>query len=64
MYVICWKVCSASYLKASLKNGMVIGIDKKSQNVYKRDDFNFPIMNFPFISSNIPAAPAYGVYIS
>ena len=24
----------------------------------------FPIMNFQFICSNIPAAPAYGVYIS
>ena len=23
----------------------------------KRDDFNFPIVNFPFICSNIPAAP-------
>ena len=30
----------------------------------KRDDFNFPIVNFPFMCSNIPAAPAYGVYIS
>jgi hypothetical protein len=30
----------------------------------KRDDFNFPIVNFPFICSNILAAPAYGVYIS
>jgi hypothetical protein len=30
----------------------------------KRDDLNFPIVNFPFISNNIPAAPAYGVYIS
>ena len=30
----------------------------------KRDDFNFPIVNFPLISSNISAAPAYGVYIS
>jgi len=30
----------------------------------KRDDFNFPIVNFPFLCSNIPAAPAYGVYIS
>jgi hypothetical protein len=30
----------------------------------KRDDFNFVIVNFPFICSNIPAAPAYGVYIS
>ena len=30
----------------------------------KRDDFNFPIINFPFLSSNIPSAPSYGVYIS
>ena len=30
----------------------------------KRDDFNFPIVNIPFICSNIPSAPAYGVYIS
>jgi len=30
----------------------------------KRDDFNYPIVNFPFICSNITAAPAYGVYIS
>ena len=27
----------------------------------KRDDFNFPIVNIPFICSNFPAAPAYGV---
>jgi len=24
----------------------------------------FPIVNIPFICSNIPAAPAYGVHIS
>jgi len=30
----------------------------------RKNDFNFPIMNFPFICSNIPTAPAYGVYIS
>jgi hypothetical protein len=30
----------------------------------KKDDFNFHIVNFPLICSNIPAAPAYGVYIS
>jgi hypothetical protein len=29
-----------------------------------QDDFSFPIVNFPFISSNIPASPWYGVYIS
>ena len=29
-----------------------------------RDDFNFPIVNVPFICSSIPAAPAYVVYDS
>ena len=27
-------------------------------------DFNFYITNFPFLSSNIPSSPAYGVFIS
>ena len=53
---------SASYLDIHLE------IDSKGRlrtKFYdKRDDFNFPIVNFPFICSNIPAAPAYGVYIS
>ena len=30
----------------------------------KRDDFNFEIINFPYLTSNIPSGPAYGVYIS
>ena len=30
----------------------------------KRDAFGFHIVNFPFMSSNIPSAPAYGVYVS
>ena len=30
----------------------------------KRDAFGFRIVNFPFMSSNIPSAPAYGVYAS
>ena len=30
----------------------------------KRDDFNFNIVNSPFLSSNIPQSPAYGVYVS
>ena len=30
----------------------------------KRDHFNCPIVSFQFIFSNIPEAPAYGVYIS
>ena len=30
----------------------------------KRDAFGFHIVNFPFMSSNIPSVPAYGVYAS
>ena len=30
----------------------------------KRDAFGFHIVSFPFMSSNIPSAPAYGVYVS
>ena len=30
----------------------------------KRDDFNFHITNFLFLSSNIRSSPAYGVFIS
>ena len=38
---------------------------KYSTAVYdKRDNFNFRIVNFPYLNSNIPSGPAYGVYIS
>ena len=30
----------------------------------KREDFNFRIVNFPFMDSNIPTTPVYGVYVS
>ena len=30
----------------------------------KRDDFNFKIVKFPYLSSNIPPGRAYGIYIS
>ena len=29
----------------------------------KRDSSGFPIVNFPFLTSNIPSSPAYGVYV-
>jgi hypothetical protein len=36
-----------------------------STKIYdKRDDFNFKIINFPNMCSNISAYPAYGVNIS
>ena len=36
----------------------------KSKLYDKHDDVDFPIVNFPFLSSNIPKSPAYGIYIS
>ena len=53
---------SASYLD------LLLSIGRDSQlhtSIYdKRDDFNFHITNVPFLSSNIPTSPAYGVFIS
>ena len=38
---------------------------KLSTRLYdKRDDFDFHIVNFPYLSSNIPSGPSYGVNIS
>ena len=53
---------SASYLDLLLS----IGRDCQPRNsLYdKRGDFSFHITNFPFLRSNIPSSPAYGVYIS
>ena len=53
---------SASYLDLLLS----IGRDGQLHtSIYdKCDDFNFCITNFPFLSSNIPTSPAYGVFIS
>ena len=53
---------SASYLDLLLS----IGRDGQLRtSLYdKRDDFNFHITNFPFLSSNIPSSPAYGIFIS
>ena len=53
---------SASYLDLHLEIDSEGWLRTKLYD--ERDNFSFPIVNFPFICSNIPAAPAYGVYIS
>ena len=46
-------------LHLSISNGFV------SSKIYdKRDDFDFDIVNFPFLDGDIPRRPSYGVYIS
>ena len=55
-------VKSASYLDLHLEIDTQGRLNMKLYD--KRDAFDFPIVNFPFLSSNIPEAPAYGLYIS
>ena len=43
----------------SISNGFV------SPKIYdKREDFDFDIVNFPFLDGDVPRRPSYGVYIS
>ena len=46
-------------LNLSITNGIVC-----SKIYNKRDDFNFEIVNFPFLNGDVPRSPSYGVYIS
>ena len=44
---------------------MSISNDIASSKIYdKRDDFNFEIINFPFLDGDVPRSTFYGVYIS
>ena len=46
-------------LHLSISNGIV------STKIYdKRDDFDFEIVNFPFLDGDVPRSASYGVYIS
>ena len=46
-------------LHLSLSDGFV-----KTQIYNKRDDFEFDIVNFPFLDGDVPCSTSYGVYIS
>ena len=50
-------VTSASYLDLHLEMDNEGRLKTKLYD--KRDDYSFPIVNFPFLSINIPAAPAH-----
>ena len=50
-----------SFIELNIK---VIGSDVHTSVYDKRDDFGFPIVNFPWLSADVPRLPPYGVYIS
>ena len=54
------RVCSnVDDFMMSISNGIV------STKIYdKRDDFDFEIVNFPFLDGDVPRSTSYGVYIS
>ena len=42
-----------------------ISYDFVNTKIYdKRDDFDFDIMNCPFLDGDVPGSTSYGVYIS
>ena len=43
----------------SISNGFV-----ETKLYDKRDDFDFDIVNFPFLDGDVPRSTCYGVYIS
>ena len=45
-------------------NIKVIGSDVHTSVYNKRDNFGFLIVNFPWLSGDVPRFPSYGVYIS
>ena len=51
----------AAYLDLHLS----ISNDIVSTKIYdKRDEFDFEIVNFPFLDGDVPRSTSYGVYIS
>ena len=46
-------------LELAIASGIV------SSKIYdKQDDFNFEMINFPFLDGDVPRSPSFGVYIS
>ena len=46
-------------LHLSISDGFI-----KTKIYDKRDDFDFDIVNFPFLDGDVPRLPSYGIYIS
>jgi hypothetical protein len=54
----------AHFCSISTEREIIITFRVTTSLYDKCDDFDFAIVNFPFLCSNIPLSPAYGVYIS
>ena len=50
-----------SFLYSNIK---VVGNDIHTSVYDKRDDFGYPIVNFPWLSGDVPRLPSYDIYFS
>ena len=60
----CWRQQMLLVFLFLILNIKVIGSDIHTSVYDKRDDFGFPIVNFPWLSGDVPRLPSYGVKIS
>ena len=62
----CPSPSSAHQVKFSiLLQSCILFLHQQTYKIYdKRDDFDFDIVNFPFLDGDVPRCTSYGVYIS
>ena len=53
-----------SFNQIKIYNLNVVFVDKYTKIYDKRNDFDFDIVNFPFLGGDVPRRPSDGVYIS
>ena len=65
-----WKSSALTTRPPSLTEGVFLDLHILISNGFvsskifdKRDDFDFDIVNFPFLDGDVPRVPSYGVYI-
>ena len=52
-------LCTLTYLHLSISNDIV-----STKICDKRDNFDFEIVNFPFLDGDVPQSSSYGVFYS
>ena len=66
VYLLFWSQTNPSYCSVQVFKAKLISQSCTSllTKLDKRDDFDFDIVNFPFLDGDVPRSTSYGVYIS
>ena len=63
VYIRTYKIINCDHVQRHTDSNF--SNDIVSTKIYdKRDDFDFEIVNFPFLDGDVPRSTSYGVYIS